>query len=61
MSQSFLWVKALHIVFIASWFAGLFYLPRLFIYHAAASDALGVDAAGAGHLLDRRLAEEEGS
>ena len=31
MSQSFLWVKALHIVFVASWFAGLFYLPRLFV------------------------------
>jgi putative membrane protein len=31
MSQLFLWVKALHIVFIASWFAGLFYLPRLFV------------------------------
>ena len=26
-----LWIKALHIVFVASWFAGLFYLPRLFI------------------------------
>jgi len=31
MSLSFLWIKALHIVFIASWFAGLFYLPRLFV------------------------------
>jgi putative membrane protein len=31
MSSSFLWVKALHIVFVASWFAGLFYLPRLFV------------------------------
>lgn len=31
MSSSFLWVKAFHIVFIASWFAGLFYLPRLFV------------------------------
>ncbi|MEP7058516.1 MAG: CopD family protein [Caldimonas sp.] len=31
MSASFLWVKALHIVFVASWFAGLFYLPRLFV------------------------------
>jgi putative membrane protein len=31
MSSSFLWVKALHIVFIASWFAGLFYLPRIFV------------------------------
>jgi putative membrane protein len=31
MSNTYLWVKALHIVFIASWFAGLFYLPRLFV------------------------------
>lgn len=33
-----LWLKAFHIVFVVTWFAGLFYLPRLFIYHAAASD-----------------------
>ena len=33
-----LWVKAFHIVFMVSWFAGLFYLPRLFVYHASASD-----------------------
>ena len=31
MSSSFLWVKAFHIVFVASWFAGLFYLPRLLV------------------------------
>ena len=31
MSTSFLWVKAFHIVFVASWFAGLFYLPRLLV------------------------------
>ena len=31
MVSSFLWVKALHIVFVSSWFAGLFYLPRLFV------------------------------
>jgi putative membrane protein len=31
MSNGYLWVKALHIVFVASWFAGLFYLPRLFV------------------------------
>ena len=31
MSSAYLWVKALHIVFVASWFAGLFYLPRLFV------------------------------
>ncbi|HEX3096731.1 MAG TPA: protoporphyrinogen oxidase HemJ [Usitatibacter sp.] len=34
-----LWFKALHIVFVIAWFAGLFYLPRLFVYHAAAADA----------------------
>ena len=31
MSESYPWVKALHIIFVASWFAGLFYLPRLFV------------------------------
>ena len=35
-----LWVKALHIVFVITWFAGLFYLPRLFVYHAMAEDAV---------------------
>ena len=29
-----LWIKALHIIFVVTWFAGLFYLPRLFVYHA---------------------------
>ncbi len=29
-----LWIKALHIIFVTSWFAGLFYLPRLFVNHA---------------------------
>jgi protoporphyrinogen IX oxidase len=33
-----LWIKALHIIFMVSWFAGLFYLPRLFVYHASADD-----------------------
>jgi protoporphyrinogen IX oxidase len=36
-----LWVKSLHIVFMVTWFAGLFYLPRLFVYHALAQDAIG--------------------
>jgi len=36
-----LWLKALHIVFVTAWFAGLFYLPRLFVYHAEADDAAG--------------------
>jgi len=34
-----LWIKALHIVFVVTWFAGLFYLPRLFIYHAESDNA----------------------
>ncbi|HXV07865.1 MAG TPA: CopD family protein [Burkholderiales bacterium] len=38
-----LWVKALHIVFMVTWFAGLFYLPRLFVYHAMAQDAQGIE------------------
>lgn len=34
----YLWLKALHIIFMVTWFAGLFYLPRLFVYHAMAQD-----------------------
>lgn len=34
------WFKALHIAFMVTWFAGLFYLPRLFIYHAESEDAV---------------------
>lgn len=33
-----LWLKAFHIVGVVTWFAGLFYLPRLFVYHAEATD-----------------------
>ena len=33
-----LWIKWLHIVFMVTWFAGLFYLPRLFVYHAMSED-----------------------
>jgi protoporphyrinogen IX oxidase len=32
-----LWVKSLHVIFMVTWFAGLFYLPRLFVYHAMAA------------------------
>ncbi len=38
MSAAYLWVKAFHIIFVVSWFAGLFYLPRLFVNHAMASE-----------------------
>lgn len=36
-----LWVKAWHIIFVVTWYAGLFYLPRLFVYHAACTDREG--------------------
>ena len=35
-----LWIKALHIVSVVAWFAGLFYLPRLFVYHAQSEDSV---------------------
>jgi protoporphyrinogen IX oxidase len=38
-----LWIKSLHIVFVISWFAGLFYLPRLYVYHCEATDGPGND------------------
>ena len=38
-----LWLKAFHIIFVVTWFAGLFYLPRLFVYHSAASDPVGIE------------------
>jgi protoporphyrinogen IX oxidase len=36
-----LWLKALHVTFMVTWFAGLFYLPRLFVYHSTTSDEAG--------------------
>lgn len=38
-----LWLKAFHIIFMVTWFAGLFYLPRLFVYHAMSDDAVSRD------------------
>ena len=38
-----LWIKALHIIFMVTWFAGLFYLPRLFVYHAMSTDCATQD------------------
>ena len=35
-----LWIKAFHIIFMVTWFAGLFYLPRLFVYHALCEDEI---------------------
>lgn len=36
-----LWIKAFHIIFMVTWFAGLFYLPRLFVYHCETMDEAG--------------------
>jgi putative membrane protein len=36
-------VKSLHIIFMVTWMAGLFYLPRLFVYHAMAEDRISLD------------------
>jgi protoporphyrinogen IX oxidase len=35
-----MWLKSLHLIFMTTWFAGLFYLPRLFVYHAMSEDAI---------------------
>ena len=43
LASYYLTYKALHIAFMVTWFAGLFYLPRLFIYHAQADDQTSVD------------------
>ena len=37
------WIKALHTIAIVAWFAGLFYLPRLFVYHADAKDRISIE------------------
>jgi protoporphyrinogen IX oxidase len=47
-----LWLKAFHVIFVVTWFAGLFYLPRLFVYHAVATDPVGIERF---MLMERRL------
>jgi putative membrane protein len=47
-----LWLKAFHVAAMVTWFAGLFYLPRLFVYHADATDAAGIDRF---QIMERRL------
>jgi putative membrane protein len=37
-----LWFKAFHVIFVVTWFSGLFYLPRLFVYHAMAEDIVSI-------------------
>jgi putative membrane protein len=47
-----LWLKAFHVVFVVTWFAGLFYLPRLFIYHVVAEDTVSIERF---KIMERRL------
>ncbi|MGH8251147.1 MAG: protoporphyrinogen oxidase HemJ [Steroidobacteraceae bacterium] len=47
-----LWIKAWHVIFMVTWFAGLFYLPRLFVYHASTADSAGSQRFC---LMERRL------
>jgi len=52
LSAWYLWLKAFQVAFMVTWFAGLFYLPRLFIYHSEAHDEVGRDRFG---IMERRL------
>lgn len=47
-----LWVLAFHIIFVVCWFAALFYLPRLFVYHADTNDAISLERF---KIMERRL------
>lgn len=47
-----LWLKAFHVIAMVTWFAGLFYLPRLFVYHADARDGISVERF---KVMERRL------
>ena len=47
-----LWLKAFHVVFVVTWFAGLFYLPRLYVYHVATREPEG---RARFELMERRL------
>lgn len=49
-----LWVKALHVIFMVTWFAGLFYLPRVFVYHAM-SDPKNRDQSNTFKTMERKL------
>ncbi len=47
-----LWLKAFHVIAVVTWFAGLFYLPRLYVYHAQASDSISMQRFD---IMERRL------
>lgn len=41
--NGYLWLKAIHIIGVVCWFAGIFYLPRLFVYHSTTTDKPGLE------------------
>ncbi len=47
-----MWLKAFHLIFMVTWFAGLFYLPRLFVYHAMISDVVSIERF---NIMERKL------
>jgi putative membrane protein len=47
-----LWLKAFHVTAVITWFAGLFYIPRLYVYHADAKDAISIERF---KIMERRL------
>ncbi|SFR35472.1 putative membrane protein [Robiginitalea myxolifaciens] len=58
MEAYYPYIKALHLIFVVTWFAGLFYMPRLFIYHIESRDKGKSEAAVLGtqfRLMERRL------
>jgi protoporphyrinogen IX oxidase len=48
----YLWLKAFHIISVVCWFAGLFYLPRLFVYHAQSEDTISKERFS---IMERKL------
>ncbi|WP_148252371.1 protoporphyrinogen oxidase HemJ [Aidingimonas lacisalsi] len=51
----YLWIKALHLVAVVTWFAAMFYLPRLFVYHAMARDNDDIKAIDYFRIMERKL------
>jgi putative membrane protein len=47
-----LWLKAFHVIAVVTWFSGLFYLPRLYVYHADAKDSISIERFA---IMERRL------
>lgn len=54
LAESYAWVKVLHVISVISWMAGLFYLPRLFVYHAE-KIGTGTETDALFQVMERRL------